>query len=144
MPSGMHQEIIELPIEKVWSFVKDMDNWAPLIPGYISHKKFSERQSTWEFYQDLGIIKKKVSLLVTIKEWVEPTKVTFNLRGLNDKFSGNGYFQAEDLGGNRTKMTGFLDIQAEGKMGKVINKVLKTSIPKTAKEITAAIAEKFK
>lgn len=144
MPSGKHQEIIDLPIEQVWSFVKDMDNWAPLIPGYISHKKFTERQSTWEFYQDIGIIKKKVSLLITIKEWIEPTKVTFNLKGLEDKFSGNGYFLAEPIGKSKTKITGYLDITAEGAMGKVINKVLKNSIPKTAGEITAAIAEKFK
>jgi carbon monoxide dehydrogenase subunit G len=144
MPSGMHQEIIELPIEKVWSFVKDMDNWAPLIPGYISHKKFSSRQSTWEFYQDIGILKKKISLMVTIREWIPPNKVTFDLKGLNEKFSGNGYFLAEKLEENKTKVTGYLDITAEGAMGKVINKVLKNSIPKTAQEITAAIAEKFK
>lgn len=144
MPSGTHQEIIDLPIEKVWSFVKSMDNWAPLIPGYISHNKFNDRLSTWEFYQDLGIIKKKVSLIVTIKEWIPPTKVTFDLKGLNEKFSGNGYFQAEALGQNKTKMTGYLNINAEGAMAKVVNKVLKNSIPKTAQEITAAIADKFK
>lgn len=144
MPSGKHQEIINMPIEKVWSFVKDMDNWAPLIPGYISHKKFSKRQSIWEFYQDIGIIKKKISLLATIKEWIEPTKVTFNLKGIKDKFSGSGYFLAEPLGESKTKITGYLDITAEGSMGKVINKVLNKSIPETANQITAAIAEKFK
>lgn len=144
MPVGKHQEIISLPIEKVWLFVKDMDNWAPLIPGYISHQKLTERESTWEFYQDIGIIKKKISLLVTIQEWIEPSKVTFNLKGLSDKFSGSGYFLAEPMGKNKTSITGFLEIKAEGALGKVINKALKTSIPKTAHEITTAISEKFK
>jgi carbon monoxide dehydrogenase subunit G len=144
MPSGIHEEMIDLPIENIWSFVKDMDHWAPLIPGYISHKKFNERQSTWEFYQDIGIIKKKISLMVTINEWLEHSKVTFTLKGLNEKFTGNGYFQAEVLGENKTKITGYLEIQAEGAMGKLVNKALKKSMPKTAKEITAAIAEKFK
>jgi hypothetical protein len=82
--------------------------------------------------------------MVTIKEWIPPTKVRFDLKGLNEKFSGNGYFQAEALGESQTKVTGYLEIIAEGAMGKVVNKVLKTSIPKTAQEITAAIAEKFK
>jgi carbon monoxide dehydrogenase subunit G len=144
MPSGTHQESIDLPIEKVWSFVKDMDNWAPLIPGYISHKKFNDRLSTWEFYQDIGILKKKISLMVTIREWIPPNKVTFDLKGLNEKFTGNGYFLAESLGANKTKVTGYLEINAEGAMGKVVNKILKTSIPKTAQEITSAIADKFK
>ena len=82
--------------------------------------------------------------MVTIKEWIEPTKVSFTLKGLNEEFSGNGYFQAEALDKNKTKITGYLEILAEGAMGKVVNKILKTSIPKTAQEMTVAIAAKFK
>lgn len=143
MPSGLHQVEVQLPINKVWEFVKDMDNWAPLVPGYIDHQKLNDRQSTWEFKSDVGIMKKKVSLFIDIKEWVEPVKVTFQLKGINEKFSGNGYFEAEAIGTNRTKMIGFLDINAEGAMGSIVNNVLKTTIPKTAEEMANAIAEKL-
>ena len=144
MPSGLHQVVLDLPIEVVWNFVKDMDHWAPLVPGYIQHEKISERQSTWEFYGDLGFMKKKVRLMVTIKEWVEPTKVTFDLKGLNENFAGNGYFEAEEIGDSRTRVTGFLNIEAEGIMAKMVNSVLKTSIPSMAQELTDAIAAKMK
>lgn len=140
MPSGMHQVEVHLPIENVWDFVKDMDNWAPLVPGYIGHQKFNERRSTWEFKSDIGIMKKKVSLLIDITKWNEPNLVTFNLKGLNEKFSGQGYFKAEEVGNNLTRMTGFLEIVAEGAMGSIVNNILKTSIPKTAEEMALAIS----
>ncbi|MBS4196411.1 CoxG family protein [Lederbergia citri] len=143
MPSGMHQVEVDLPIYKVWNFVKDMDNWAPLIPGYIQHRKFTNRQSIWEFYSDIGIIKKKMSLMVTIKEWIEPTKVTFDLKGESGKLSGGGYYLAESIGKNKTRITGHLDITARGAMGRMVNEVLKSYVPKVTEEMVMAIAAKL-
>jgi carbon monoxide dehydrogenase subunit G len=144
MPSGIHQEIINLPIDVVWSFVKDMDNWAPLVPGYIQHEKLSESLSTWEFKSDIGILKKKVSLLVEIKEWKAPTRVSFDLTGVSDKYAGGGYFEAEAMGKNTTKITGFLDVTASGAMGKMVNSLLKTTIPKSAEEMGTSMAARLK
>ncbi|MFJ7726437.1 CoxG family protein [Neobacillus sp. NPDC097160] len=143
MPSGMHQVEVGVPINKVWNFIKDMDNWAPLIPGYIHHQKFTKRQSTWEFYSDIGILKKKVSLMINIKEWNEPTKVSFTLQGVNEKFSGGGYYLAEAIDKNKTRMTGFLDMTAEGPMGFMINGVLNSYIPKITEEMVIAISTKL-
>jgi carbon monoxide dehydrogenase subunit G len=143
MPSGRHQVDVQLSIKEVWNFVRDMDNWAPLVPGYIGHKKISESQSTWEFKSNVGIMKKKVSLMIEIQEWKEPSKVTFHLTGINEKFTGWGYFEAEAVSHNLTSMTGYLDIMAEGAMASIVNNRLKTTIPKTAEEMSMAIFEKL-
>lgn len=143
MASGLHQVEVNVPINQVWDFVKDMDNWAPLIPGYIQHRKFTNRQSTWDFYSHIGFVKKKISLMVTIKEWIEPTKVTFHLKGLNENFLGDGYFLAEAIDQNKTRMTVFLAITAGGAMGPLINKVLKSTLPKVTEEMAMAIATKL-
>ncbi|MFJ7952542.1 CoxG family protein [Lysinibacillus sp. NPDC096418] len=143
MPSGIHQVEVGLPINNVWDFVKDMDNWAPLIPGYIQHRKLNNNQSTWEFYSNIGFIKEKINLMVTIKEWTEPTRVTFNLKGLNEELSGDGYFLAEVIDRNKTRITGFLEITAGGAMGPLVNTILKSYLPKVTKEMTIAIATKL-
>jgi carbon monoxide dehydrogenase subunit G len=143
MPNGFHQAIVDIPINKIWNFVKDMDKWAPLIPGYITHKKQNERQSTWEFYSDIGIMKKKICLMVNITEWIEPKRVSFELKDIHEKFTGDGYFKAEEVSKRSTRITGYLNLSASGAMGKVVNKMLKTSLPKAAEELTAAIAEKL-
>ncbi len=143
MPSGMHQIELDIPIQNIWDFVKDMDKWAPLVPGYMEHEKLNEKQSTWKFKGDVGVISKMISLRVDITKWQEPTTVTFDLKGLTENVKGGGYFEAEALSDRRTKMTGYLDITAKGMMGPVINKVLKTFAPKTTKELCTAIASKI-
>ena len=141
MPSGMHQVVLELPIRVIWNFVKDMDNWAPLVPGYVNHEKINNRQSTWEFKGDIGILKKKVSLLIDIKEWIEPNKVSFDLQG--EKYTGEGYFEAKAINPNNTRLTGFLEINAIGALESMKNSLLKTAIPKSAEEIALAISSKL-
>ncbi|WP_430790628.1 CoxG family protein [Virgibacillus flavescens] len=143
MPSGKHQRNIDIPIENVWNFVSDMNNWAPLVPGYVEHKILNEKQSTWKFKGDLGIVKKTVKLKIDITEWNEPTTVRFKLTGLNENFKGDGYFEAEKLSETNTNMTGSLTINAKGLSGPLINSVLKSYVPKTATDFTDAVADKI-
>ncbi len=140
MPSGTHELEIALPIEKIWEFVSDMNRWAPLVPGYIEHEILSETQSTWIFKGDIGIMQKIVKLQIDITEWREPTLVTFDLKGLNENFAGEGYFQADAISESKTKMTGNLDIASKGMMAPMINTILKNFVPKTAEDLTKAIA----
>lgn len=143
MPSGTHEVVLDLSIDKIWDFVSEMDKWAPLVPGYIEHEIINDKQSTWTFKGDIGIMQKTVKLQVDIKDWIEPTTVTFDLTGLNENFAGNGYFEAEAFSDNQTKMTGNLDITAKGMMGPMINAILKNFVPDTAKDLTDRIAEEI-
>ncbi|WP_042347884.1 CoxG family protein [Bacillus massiliigorillae] len=144
MPAGTHSVELPVGIEEIWTFVSDMDKWAPLVPGYIEHEIINDRESTWAFKGDLGFMKKTVKLKIDIIEWKEPTTVTFNLKGLSDNFKGGGYFEAEVIDANTTKMTGNLDINAGGAMGPMVNTILKNFVPKTAQELTEAVANKIK
>lgn len=133
MPSGKHTIELPVSIERIWNFVSDMNNWAPLVPGYISHEIQNERRSTWSFKGDLGFMQKTVKLQIDITSWIEPTKVTFDLTGLSDNFAGDGYFEAEALDESRTRMTGCLDITAKGAMGPMINSILKILCPQDSR-----------
>jgi carbon monoxide dehydrogenase subunit G len=142
MPSGYHQVELELPITVIWDFVKEMDNWAPLVPGYINHEKINQRQSTWEVQGGIGgIIKKKISLIINIKEWQPPSRISFDLTG--EKYGGEGYFEAIAISRNKTRLTGFLDINATGKMEGMKNSLLKNAIPKSAEEMAVAISTRL-
>lgn len=143
MPEGKHSIDINVPIERVWEFVSSINNWAPLVPGYITHEIINENESTWEFKGDLGFMKKTVKLKVDITEWREPNLVTFNLTGTSDNFKGDGYFEAEKIDDISTKMTGSLNITAGGAMGPMINSILKSFVPKTAEELTTAVANEI-
>ncbi|RFU67681.1 SRPBCC family protein [Peribacillus saganii] len=143
MPSGVHMIDLPVPARDVWNFICEMENWAPLVPGYISHEILNDRRSTWTFVSDLGIIKKEICMQVEITEWNEPREVLFELIGLNENFTGGGYFKAEIISTQQTKMTGSLDITARGLTAPVANSLLKINIPQTAKELAEAVASKI-
>ena len=143
MPSGIHQVELAFPNDVVWNFVKDMNNWAPLVPNYIHHEKLTERQSTWEFKSDTGILKNKIRLLTDIIEWNEPTMVSFDLKGQSEKYFGAGFFELKALNLHKTRLTGFLEVNVIGTMGSHMNSILKASLPKSAEEMAKAISSKL-
>lgn len=136
MPEGTYTKQINMSCESIWEFIKDIDHWAPLVPGYITHHIRNEKQSTWKFKGDLGFIQRKIHLRVNITEWKKPSLVTFQLTGLNEKFSGDGYFQAQSATETATNITGHLSIIAKGLKGPVVNGVLKTFVPNLTRELT--------
>ncbi|MEH7436510.1 SRPBCC family protein [Neobacillus drentensis] len=144
MPSEIQHVELDIPIEVIWKFIRDPDNWAPLVPGYIQHEIVNENQITWEFKSDLlGIMKKKVSLIIDNIIWNEPLKVSFELKRSNEKYLGEGYFEAKAMNRNKTKVTGFLEINATGPMGTLVNTLFKKAIQKSDEEVAVAISSKL-
>ncbi|MFP7295880.1 CoxG family protein [Neobacillus niacini] len=143
MPSEMQQIELDIPIKVIWDFIRDANNWAPLVPGYIQHEQINETIITWEFKSDLGIMKKKVRLIIDIKEWNEPTRVSFELRRTNEKYIGEGYFEAQAINKVKTLVTGFLEINASGALGSLANTLFKNTIPIPTEEVATAISLKL-
>lgn len=143
MPQGIHHIELDLAISKLWEFVSVLENWIPLVPGYISHEIINDRQVNWTFVGDIGIMKKTISLQADITEWNEPTEVRFTLTGLNENFTGEGFFKARALGERRTQMTGSLDITAKGLKAPMVNSILKSHVPQLTTELAEAIARRM-
>jgi carbon monoxide dehydrogenase subunit G len=143
MPSEMQQIELAIPITVIWDFIRDANNWAPLVPGYIQHEQMNDNIITWDFKSDLGIMKKKVTLVIDIKEWNEPNRVSFELRRTNEKYIGEGYFEAQALNKNKTRLTGFLEINASGAIGSLANSLFKNAIPISTDEVASAISLKL-
>lgn len=143
MPSGNHSVELNIPIEMIWEFVSDINKWAPLVPGYVNHQVHNKTQSTWELKGDIGKLQKKVNLHIDITEWEKPSKVTFNIKGIDETFSGNGYFKANELSGKTTKVTGYMNVTAGGMLGPMVNPVLKSIVPRKIADLTNQIAEEL-
>ena len=143
MLSELQHLELDIPIEVIWDFIRDENNWAPLVPGYIQHEKINERQICWEFKSDLGVMKKKISLVIDIKEWNEPARVSFELKRANEKHLGEGYFEAKALNRNKTRVTGFLEINATGPIGSLANSLFKKALQKSDDEVASVISSKL-
>ena len=69
MAAGEAVREVGAPIEAVWRFTSDMDNWAPLVTGYQSHERVSEHESLWTLKGQVGQLSKAVTFRVRITEW---------------------------------------------------------------------------
>jgi|SRR5690625_34145 len=144
LADGYYQLEVSTPIENVWSIISDVDIWAPLVPGYMEHKLMSNRQYIWKLKGDIGILEKTISVKIDITEWRMPAKISFAITGLNEKFTGNGYFKVKRVIGQKTQITGYLNISVKGMMRPLINPMLKSFIPKTIEKFLKKVTTKMR
>ena len=90
MPEVEYTTRLSIPREAVWSFVKDMNNWAPFLTGYQRHEILSETDSIWTLKGDVGVLARIVRLQAHVTDWSGPERVAFTLTGLNEPVEGGG------------------------------------------------------
>ncbi len=93
MPETEYTTTAKLPVEVIWDFVKEMDNWAAFVTGYQSHEKQNENESLWALKGDVGVLARLLRFQVRVTEWAGPERVRFELEGLNEPMQGGGSFE---------------------------------------------------
>lgn len=98
MPDVEHSTNVAAPIDTVWAFVHDMDNWAPFVTGYQRHEKIDEDHSIWFVKGELGGLTRVAEFKVQVTEWAGPNLVRFTLQGIQEPVTGSGEFLAHSIG----------------------------------------------
>jgi carbon monoxide dehydrogenase subunit G len=90
-----------VPIDRVWDFVQEMDNWGRFVTGYQKHEKQSDVDSTWTLKGNVGVLSRTLTFQVKITEWSGPGRVSFTLDGVNEPMRGEGTFTLSSETGDR-------------------------------------------
>lgn len=90
MPTVVAERSVACAPPKIWDFVGQMERWAPMLQGYVSHERSSETDSIWTLEGDLGPFTRTVKLAVHISEWKAPERITFELVGIGEDAKGGG------------------------------------------------------
>jgi carbon monoxide dehydrogenase subunit G len=90
MPEVAYTTEMRLPLDTVWAFVSDMNNWAPFLAGYQKHEILDGTDSLWTLKGEVGILSRMVELRAHVTEWEAPQKVSFTLTGVNEAVDGGG------------------------------------------------------
>ncbi len=143
MPDYTHHIEVRAPIAAAWRYVKDVDQWATLVPGYVRHERVNDNEFLWTVKGNLGSLSKAVTFRVNVVEWVEPSRVAFLLKGVSENVTGAGHFAAEPLGVHATRLTGYLDLRPGGPMGPLVSAMMKPLMPKVGADFAKALAEKI-
>ena len=99
MAEAEYTTTAKLPVDLIWGFVEDMDNWARFVTGYQSHEKRSDTESFWTLKGDIGVLARKLVFQVDITEWSPGKRAAFRLRGVNEALNGEGVFTLEPATG---------------------------------------------
>jgi carbon monoxide dehydrogenase subunit G len=139
MPTVTHSVEIDAPLPTTWAFVRDMQNWAELVPGFQEMASASDLDSVWKVRGDVGILTKLVTMDVHVDEWVEQSHVNFSMVCREEPLKANGSLTATSIHDARTKLDFVLDANAAGMLGPVVNALLKTVMPRMASDFAGAI-----
>jgi carbon monoxide dehydrogenase subunit G len=138
MPSLDYTTKMTTARDRVWLFVKDMNNWAPLVKGYQNHELITERESIWTVKGELGPINRTTKFHITITERVDGERVAFAVKGLNEPVTGEGAISLRD-DGTGTEINGKGDIQFGGAMGPMVNRLLTPFVQSIADDLVTKI-----
>ena len=56
MAEAEYTTTTRVPIDAVWAFVQEMDNWGRFVTGYQKHEKQDDKHSTWTLRGDVGVL----------------------------------------------------------------------------------------
>ena len=99
MAIASHSVVISTPVENVWNYVSQIENWATMVPAYKEHEQIDEQKSIWTFEGNFKGFKKTVKMELDVTEFDEPSNIRFELKGLTENFTGSGKFTAEETAG---------------------------------------------
>ena len=142
MAIASHSVVISAPVENVWEYVSQVENWATMVPAYKEHEQIDEKKSIWVFEGNFKGIKKTVKMELNVTEFDEPSIIRFELKGLTDNFTGSGRFTAEETAGETT-MTGTIEVNAGGLTGAMLTPVIKMVLPKVTTRLTEKMARQI-
>ncbi len=142
MAIASHTVNIAAPVENVWAYVSQIENWATMVPAYKEHEQIDEQKSIWTFEGNFKGLKKTVKMELNVTEFDEPSIIRFEIKGLTDNFTGSGRFTAEETAG-QTTMTGTVEVNAGGLSGAMLSPVIKMVLPKVTTRLTEKIARQI-
>lgn len=131
---------VEIPLDVMWDFLKDFDNWAPMIRGYEDHEKIDEKRSVWMIRGEFGPFSRLAKFDNVITEWIEKELVAFELTGVNEPITGYGRVELKPIDAdNSSQILAELGFNAGGALGPLINRLVKPWVTTVAEELVEKI-----
>jgi carbon monoxide dehydrogenase subunit G len=132
--------LVNAGIGTVWHYVKNMQRWAVLMPGYRECTVIDANDSRWTLKVGVGGLVRTVKVLVHVDEWCEPARVNFSYTLEGDPVQGSGSYTASQKGVQETDVALRVSVAGSGPMAPMWEAMSRPLLPKLAK----SFAEKLK
>ena len=132
MIEASHAIVIATGIEDVWSYVKNISQWASLFPGCNACEVIDGHNSRWTIKVGAGGMIKTVTVLVRVDEWSGPGRVDFSFRLESEPVVGSGTYSATRRSDLETQVDLQLRVEGSGQMAPMWEAVSKPLLPQMA------------
>jgi carbon monoxide dehydrogenase subunit G len=132
--------LIDVGIEAVWHYVKDMRRWAALMPGYRECTVIDANDSRWTLKVGVGGLVRTVKVLVHVEAWHEPARVNFSYSLEGDPVQGSGSYTALQKSAAETEVALRVSVAGSGPMAPMWEAMSRPLLPQLVK----SFAEKLK
>ncbi|MEW9856792.1 CoxG family protein [Novosphingobium sp. M1R2S20] len=120
-------------INSTWTYAKDFQRWASIMPGYQSCEMEDEDNSLWVLKVGVGAMVRTVKVKVCVVDWAGPERVDFTYKLLGDPVEGNGSYIATPAGSDQTAMTLKVRIVGSGPLAPMWEAMCGPVLPKFAR-----------
>lgn len=131
---------VEAAIGQVWDYVKDINRWAAIMPGYQTCEIEDEDSSRWTLKVGVGGLVRTVKVLVHVDAWNGPGEVRFTYKLAGDPVQGNGTYTARATGPAQTEITLSVNVQGSGPMAPMWEAMGKPLLPTFARSFADQLA----
>jgi carbon monoxide dehydrogenase subunit G len=132
--------LVNVGIDDVWHYVKDMQRWAGMMPGYRECTVIDANDSRWVLKVGVGGLVRTVKVLVHVDAWNEPERVVFSYKLEGDPVRGSGSYAAWRKGAHETEVALTVRVEGSGPMAPMWEAMSRPLLPQLAK----SFAEKLK
>jgi len=125
--------LVDIPINGVWDYVRDIRRWASLMPGMRECTVIDANQSRWTLKVGVGGLVRTVNVLVHIDHWDGPERVSFSYKLEGDPVEGGGSYAASRKGARETEVTLSVQVRGSGPLAPMWEAMGRPLLPKLAK-----------
>jgi carbon monoxide dehydrogenase subunit G len=137
--------LIDVGIDEVWAYAKDMRRWAELLPGMREFVIIDENDSRWVLKVGVGGLVRTVNVLVHVDRWDGPERVDFTYKLEGDPVEGGGSYTASRKSDRQTEVVLKVRVQGGGPMAPMWEAMGRPLLPQLAKgfadQLKAAIEQ---
>ncbi len=136
MPEGTVTFDVQAPLDRVWSFLSDMEKVGRCIPGVQAVRIRDDAHAEWELRLKIGPLHQELNVETETLERIEPSRARF--RGVADNMEMTGTIELEPKG-NSTRVTYTMSVQAKGPLARIMDNFMKSKLNAQTEEFAKSV-----
>lgn len=131
--------VVNAGIDAAWDYVKDLQRWACMMPGYRECTVVDAHDSRWTLKVGVGGLVRTVNVLVHVEEWNGPERVSFSYKLEGDPVHGDGSYVARRRGARETEVALSVRVAGSGPMAPMWEAMSRPLLPQLAKSFATQL-----